>query len=369
MNFTLSIKPNKINNNAENNEFEKLYKLIYSICDNYYKNKLSDNQIKQSFEKLPNLYNLFNSIILKEIKSCYITYIEAILILYLENRKPKYVKLLSSGTFNVVFEMSLCFNNNESKNYALRLSKNAICKMNLIEISKQNWYDNMLYYNDISLIKYLNRYPNICDSCYYPHILNSNSNTIYYTHWSVSNIYQQITDIKKYKIKYIQKVCELITYFNKNDLLYFDWKITNFLLDNNDNLILVDNDFENLYSLMAVCSTHRLTPDPATDLNKIDIKYKHIRSMILMYISAYLSILSIIKSKSLNEYYMSFKHIDKIGINIDSQKTINSTILMISNNRYQSLPSSINDLKILLNILKDKFEEFELKYSNENIND
>ena len=351
MNFILAIRPNI-------QKFNDLYNMIYEICDNYYNNKLTALNIKSSFKSIQDLYQLFTPAILDEIKSCHITYIEAILLLYLENKQPKYIKRLSCSTFNSVFEFSLKINY-KYNHYALRLSKNDICKINFNKIENQEWYDNLLYYNDISLKTYLKFYPNIIDSCYYYHCIDfnnkyyENKNKIYYTHWSVSKIYTSIYDINKYRSKYIQIVKQLLKIFEKNELLYFDWKINNFMVDNKDNLILVDTDFENIYSLTAVCSTHRLTPDPSEKLNKLQLSIKILQSMLLMYISAYLSIISINKSKTISEYYMSFKFINKIDKMINNESTINSVISIVSNGKYNSIPDNKN-IKEVINMIKNK---------------
>ena len=352
MNIQLSVRPHI-------NKFMDVYNIIYQTCKEYYDKKINDNQLKLKLQHME-LYDLFTPDILNQVRTCLIAYTEAILILYLENRRPKYIQLLSRGTFNVVVKISLKLHiQHQPLEYALRLSQDDFCKINLVYIKDQNWYDNLLYYNDISLIKYLTKYPNVYDSCYYQHILDSNS---YYTHWSISNIYQQISDVLKYRNKYILKVCELIIFFEKNELLYYDWKLTNFLCDNNDNLVLVDTDFENLYSLMAVCSTHRLTPDPAINLNRMDLKYKFKHSIILMYISAYLSIVAIQNSDNLADYYSTFKCINRFNININNQQTINSTINLISKGLFTEMPLKLSELNKLLKIIKNEFEQINKSY-------
>ena len=358
MDFILAVRPN-----IEN--FENLYKIIYSICIKYYNKEIKVIQFEQLFDNLKELYSLFNPKILEEIKNCYITYIESILILHLSNKQPKYIKRLSCGTFNSVYQISIKMNE-KRKNYALRLSKNEICKINFEKLEKQNWYDNLLYYNDISLMKYLKFYPNILDSSEYYHYINSSNNSltkiktesnnlkIYYTHWSISNIYSPLYNINKYRNKYIQIIKQLLKIFEDNGLLYFDWKVNNFMINDKDELILVDTDFENIYSLMAVCSTHRLTPDPSTNLNKMESILKMLQSNLLMYISAYLSLISIIKSKDLSEYYTSFKFINKFDKMINNESTINSVIILVSNNEYNKLPNKKKDINKILNMIKNK---------------
>lgn len=399
MNFVLAIQPNI-------KDFEKLYKLIFNVCLKYYNNEITSDQLNQVFATNP-LHLLFSSNIFDEVKNCYITYIESMLILYLENKHPKYVQRLSCGTFNSVYRISVKINGIRSE-YALRLSKNEICKINFKRIEKQNWYDNLLYYNDISLMTYLKFYPNIHDSSKYPHHIDTSNYKdlnidckskkhidyeapkfeapkfeapksalppinisretletsptsddkstlkIYYTHWSISKIYAPLYNINKYRNKYIQIVKQLLAIFEKNELLYFDWKLNNFMIDENDELVLVDTDFENIYSLTAVCSTHRLTPDPSTSLNKMESSLKMSKSILLMYISAYLSIISISKAKNINEYYMSFKFINKLDKMINNESTINSVISLVSDGKYSTLPNNKRDIKSILKMIKDK---------------
>ena len=361
MNIILAIQPNL-------QEFNNLYQVIYEICNNYYDGKITALDIKSVFENISgfsdsgikHLYHLFTSAILEEIKSSYITYIESILILYLEHKRPKYIKRLSCGTFNTVFEISLKEYHIRT-HYALRISKNEICKINFEKIEKQEWYDNLLYYNDLSLAKYLKFYPNVIDSSKYPHHVDSSKlskdTKIYYTHWSVSEIYVSCYNIEKYKNKYIQVVAHLLKIFETNELLYFDWKINNFMIDKNDNLILVDTDFENVYSLMAVCSTHRLTPDPASTLNKLDSEHKLNQATLLMYISAYLSMIAIKQSKTLTDYYMSFKFINRLDNMINDEHTINSIIIKVTNGKYSNLPIQKKEINDVLNMVKCKIDE------------
>jgi hypothetical protein len=351
MDFILAIQPNI-------KDFEKIYEMIYSTCCKYYNNKIDLVRFKRLFDNIENLYSLFNPAILEEIKNCYIAYIESMLILYLENKHPKYVKRLSSGTFNSVYQISVKINE-KYINCALRLSKNEICNINFEKIKKQNWYDNLLYYNDISLKKYLKFYPNILDSSLYYHYVNSKSKSkIYYTHWSISEIYSPLYNIDKYRNKYIHTVKKLLKIFETNGLLYFDWKINNFMVNNKDELILVDTDFENIYSLMAVCSTHRLTPDPSDNLNKMESILKMAQSNLLMYISAYLSLIAITKSKNLSEYYSSFKFINKFDKMINNESTINSVISLVTENEYNKLPIVKSDIRKILNMIKNKINNF-----------
>jgi len=313
-------------------------------------NSFRIENLKKYSHHLQSLIKLFTFDILNEIKSCLITYIESILILYLEHKQPIYVKRLSSGTFNTIFQISLILPSiaPSRHDYALRISKDEICNINFKKI---DWYDNLLYYNDVSLTKYLKFYPNLIDSSHYPHYVDQSSKQKY-THWSVSWIYSAIYDIPKYKHKYVEIVKHLLSIFEANNLLYFDWKMNNFMV-HNDDLVLVDTDFENIYSMTAVCSTHRLTPDPSPRLNTLKTSDKINQATLLMYISAYLSMISVCLSTSLKDYYMSFKFINKLNPAIDNDSTIASTIKLVTNGEYDYLPIKSNEIKDILRMLKN----------------
>jgi len=306
------------------------------------------------------LNNLFNHNIFKHIKQCSIAYIESMIVLFLENKRITIEKVLNKGSFNVVFEIKMTYLNKTDK-YALRLSNNEASLINCKNILEHDYYDNMLYYNDIMLKKYLKYYPNVIDSSNYIHKISNN--TKYYTHWSISKIYKPILNINDYKMKYIHMVNHLLKIFIKNSIMYYDWKLNNFMIDDNDNLILVDIDFENPYDKMSICSTHLLTPEPTYNQKILSENYstdKYILSCIYMYMSAYLSIISVYCVDNITDYYRTFRQIHKFYNNIDSKNTISSLIKIVSNNKYSNIPDKLSDKKQIIKMFQNSINKLDV---------
>ena len=355
----------------ENNVlFQRLFNEVITLVQNYYTHKISFIKFHDLFKKLScsNLLEFFSQELLNTIEEFKISYIEAILILYLENKKPKFVSIINRGTFNLILKIKL---NSSNILYALRVSGNCISKINLTK--KSDYYDNILFYTNLQLKKYLLKYGYIIDSSFYNHIINENEKEgeIYFTHWSVSKVYTQFTEknnISYYKYKYIHKVQELLKYFDKNEIYYYDWKIYNFGIDDsletsgNNNLVLLDIDFESPLTIMNICSTHRLTPDPLEELKLSQLlnspssvyKNKIIIAKILMYISAYLSMISFYNSSKLTDYNITFKRPSEKYKFINDNDTINCVIKHLTNNLYLEIPSKLTLLKDLYVKIKNE---------------
>jgi len=387
MNVQTSIV-SKINNNL----FKILFSKIIIEINKYYDNLITSEEIKHSLIKL-NLNELvpfFTPELLIYIKDYEIAYVEAILILYVENKKPKFISCINKGTFNLVVKVEISTTNLNKEQYALRISSNMTSKINLTP--NLDYYDNILYYTNTQTKKYLIKYPNILDSSYYTHQIENNnvdtistknenkiknkdknddkneSKNIYFTHWSLSKIYTCFESKAKlldnYKLKYIYKVQELLKYFDKNEIYYYDWKLYNFGIDNfsetsgNENLVLLDIDFESPFTIMNICSTHRLTPDPSTEIKQLNLSNniiscdKILIAKILMYISAYLSMIAFYSAKTLLDYNKTFKRISSKYKFINDNHTVECVIKHLTNNLYSKIPNTIVELRHLYSLIK-----------------
>lgn len=297
----------------------------------------------------------------KVIASVAFSYVEAMTLFELLNLKPKFIKVIGEGAFNIVIEISLEIPKNSStleqfyfntsklnevnnSRFALRLSKNENSIV-MNSLSKDfTYYTNYNLYNSMCLNTYYTLKPKnyIFDSYNFDHFSDKNENSEVLniiTHYTLSPIYEKITDdnYKNYRLKYIQTLQNEIKYFNEaNELRYFDWKIDNFMIDTkNDKLILTDTDILSVTTINnELCSSHRLYPDPTIDTKVFDIGYsieKKLRSYLYMYVSYYLSINAVCKCKTLDEYYESLQYIDKFDKRIDRHQTIKSVIEITSN--------------------------------------
>ena len=338
--------------------YNELMKKFYNLIKEY-KELFIKNNIEQ-------YYDLFKCSILYKLQLCFIAYIESMIILKMENKNPKFIKVLNKGTYNYVLLISL-----NNVNCVLRLSTNSISKTSLAD--EKDFYKNMLYFNNSQLKKFLIKYPNIQDSSNYKHTVKNNC---YFTHWSISKLYKTFNNIKsldKYKYKYIITIKQLLQYFDKSDIYYYDWKLHNFGIDENDNLVLLDIDFESCFTNMNICSTHRLTPDPSElKIFKYNLKYsdyKKYLAKILMYVSAYLSMISIYASTSLNDYNITFTHVSFNYKFINDNDTVNCMIRYLSDNKFITIPNKLKQLKELYKIVKNKIIMFDYTKISKLIND
>lgn len=302
-------------------------------------------------------------------------YIEALTLFELLNLKPKFIKILGEGAFNVVIEISLeipkdvrylsnlYFNISKLKDikdsrFALRLSKNENSTIMNASSNAFTYYSNYNMFNSICLNIYYSSKPKnyIFDSYNLVHYVDSHEDDTLniFTHYSLLPIYKEIDDknYKLYRYAYIKTLQKEIEYFNdKNELRYFDWKISNFMIDTtNDTLVLTDTDLLNVITINnELCSSHRLYPDPTIGNKVFNVGYsneKNLRSMLYMYISYYLSIDAVCKCTTLDKYYKSFQHITSFDDRINKDKTI-ASVIRITSNTDEPCANSKNKHKIL----------------------
>lgn len=325
-----------------------------------------------------------------ELKSASFAYCEAMSLFNLFKLNPKFIKVLGSGAFNVVIEISLeipdninelnqkYFNVNniiQSKNhiikhYALRLSKNENSIIKNSSSIDLNYYDNYNLYTNMCLQTYYSNTSSksIFDSCFLEKVITDvynpknkySYNPNYYyicTHYALTPIYKNIdnNNYNKFRLKYLKAVSNMIKSFNiKTGLRYFDWKISNFMINDKNELVFVDTDLLNVTTINnELCSSHRLTPDPTINNNKFKVgctKAKEYKSLLYMYISYYLSIICVCKCKTLDEYYNSLVNVNVYNDEIDKDKTISSVISSVS--KYSKEPKD-TDISIIKSIIED----------------
>lgn len=294
-------------------------------------------------------------------------YTDAITKLTQEGCKPRFIEVIHKGSMNAVVKISLTYPSIASgehmlpAEYALKVERDvrddAITPINSV---RKYLVKHKVIRDSTQDTRGHERYElNTSESTSYISHLNILSNLSYNTfehkHWSINPIFQTVhAPVWSYSQQYNKAVVELLLEFDKKELYYFDWKLINFVIDDGK-LFFIDYDFESIYAPMSVYSTHRLTPEPAMMpvLNQTrNTPVKRLVAKLLMYISAYLSIICVRASYSLTDYYQSFTNIHRCQEQIDNDNTINGALKLMTHGEFSSIPSLVKSLTRALSRVK-----------------
>lgn len=165
-------------------------------------------------------------------------------------------KYINEGGFNIIYSFKY-----ESKEYIARVA---------FKHSKATENDYIHYLKKMKNIKQLinnknNKYlivKPLIWSFDAPRIECKNIN-IYYNHfepfWIIENKLKEVTkNIKQSnKINLIQKTIKCFAFLLQNDYLFLDWKLNNFMIDNN-HYVISDIDFIKKNSTYGACATYHI---------------------------------------------------------------------------------------------------------------
>lgn len=286
-------------------------------------------------------------------------YTDAIAKLSQEGCKPRFIEVIHKGSMNAVVKISLTYPSITSGEHMLPAEY-------ALKVEHDVRDDAMIPINSVR--KYLVKHKVIRDSAQDNQNMYDNESTSHlnilsnlshdtseHRHWNINPIYQTVhAPVWSYHQQYVKTVVELLLEFDKKELYYFDWKLINFVVDDGK-LLFIDYDFESIYAPMSVYSTHRLTPDPAMMpvLEQArNTPVKRLVAKLLMYISAYLSIICVRASYSLTDYYQSFTNVHKCQKQIDNDNTINGALKLMTYGEFLSIPSLVKSLTRALSRVK-----------------
>ena len=206
---------------------------------------------------------------------------ECLIVLLVNNIDIKFIDYISNGTFNIVYRVKLCENNVElNEKYVIRLYKHnksltgtsiynkkrldslfsdidsyPIPKHANYQFDKVSMNRNDVTWTMWSITKEYNDYPSEIDTRMRDIGINQNY-LIDKFEYLLTDKYEESSNKNKEEheqirlnniCRYIDQMSQIIFRLHENtNYVYIDWKIDNIALDEYNNFILIDNDFQEI---------------------------------------------------------------------------------------------------------------------------